>query len=99
MANGRPGDNPLTDFRHHGLSPFPKDIERLLRRIERLGKAAGRSPLGPNWPFSPREWEWEKGENLAEGRRLLENLIELLLAGRGDEVLIDPITGQPLSSC
>jgi hypothetical protein len=39
MSNGKPGDNPLTDFLLHGSHPFPEDIEDLLRRIEKIGRA------------------------------------------------------------
>ena len=95
MPNGRPGDNPLTDLTLHGAHPFPRDIEEMLLRIEALGRRPGRWPLGENWPFSPREFDWEKGKDLAEARDLLARLIRLLEAGRGDEVLLDPRTGKP----
>ena len=51
--NGKPSDNPLTDFTLQGKHPFPLDIEDLLRRIEFLGRDSGRWPLGENWPFRP----------------------------------------------
>ena len=94
MPNGRPRDNPLTDLTVYGVRPFPPDIEALLLRVDALGRRPGRWPLGENWPFSPREFSWEQGENLDEARALLTNLIELLEAGRGDEVLLDPRTGK-----
>jgi hypothetical protein len=98
MPNGRPGDNPLTDLLVHGKHPFPRDIERLLLQVEALGRGPGRWPLGENWPYSPREFEWEQGDNLEEGRRLLGHLVEMLEAGRGDEILVDPHTGQPFEA-
>ena len=98
MANGRPGDHPLTDFRRHDLHPFPADIEALLHEIEAAGSRAGRDPLGRNWPFSPREWDWEKGQGLEEGRPLLRHLLSMIKDGRGDEILIDPETQEPLSA-
>ena len=96
MPNGKIGDNPLTDMTIHGKHPFPADIEDMLWRIYALGKRIGRWPLGENWPYSTREFDWEKGEHLDEARKLLTNLIEMLEAGRGDEILFNPRTGKPL---
>ena len=95
MPNGRPRDNPLSDLTVYGVHPFPPEIEALLLRVDELGRRPGRWPLGENWPFSPREFSWEQSENLDEARALLTNLIELLEAGRGDEVLINPKTWKP----
>ena len=96
MPNGKHGDNPLTDLTLHGQHPFPLDIEKLLLRIEALGRREDRWPLGGNWPFSPREFEWERGRDLDGARRDLARLISLLEAGRGDELLVDPLTQKPL---
>ena len=82
----------------HGAHPFPPDIERMLREIDSLGRACGRWPLGENWPYSPREFDWESGRNLDEARKLLSYLIEMLRAGRGDEVLFDPMTQKPFNA-
>jgi hypothetical protein len=60
-VNGRKHDNPLSDFMTHGSHPFPADIEELLRGIDTLGRRGGCWPLGENWPYSPREFEWAKG--------------------------------------
>ena len=98
MANGTKGDNPLSDLVIHGAHPFPPDIEKLLLRINELGRRPGRWPLGENWPYSPQEFEWEQGKNLDNARQLLTHLITMLEAGRGDEVLVNPITKKPLSS-
>jgi hypothetical protein len=98
MPNGKKGDHPLSDLILHGAHPFPRDMEEVLLRIHALGRAAGRWPLGQNWPYSPREFHWERGEGLEEGRKLLLHLEAMLLAGRGDEVLIDPPTGKPLGA-
>ena len=95
MANGKLNENPLTDMMAHGAHPFPADIEEHLRRIDELGRRAGRFPLGENWPFSPDEFQWEKGENLDEAREVLAHMIAMFEAGRGDEVLTDPRTQKP----
>jgi hypothetical protein len=95
MANGKPGDNPLSDLLLHGAHPFPRDVERMLLRIDTLGRQAGRWALGESWPFSPREFDWEQGKDLDGARRDLRHLINLLEAGRGDELLVDPLTGKP----
>jgi hypothetical protein len=98
MPNGKPGDNPLTDLIVHGAHPFPPDIERLLLRIYELGKGLGRWPLGQNWPYSPQEFEWEKGNDLDGARELLSHMVKMLEVGRGDEILVDPMTRKPFVS-
>ena len=94
--NGKPGDNPLTDLAHYDKHPFPPDINELLLRIHELGRRSGRWPLGENWPFEAREFAWEKGEDLEGARRDLKKLLEMLEAGRGDEILVHPLTKRPL---
>lgn len=95
MPNGKPGDNPLSDMILHGAHPFPAETEDLLRKIDTLGSQVGRHPLGENWPFSPDEFRWGKGEDLDEAREVLQHVITMLEAGRGDEVFIDPQTQKP----
>ena len=95
MPNGRLHDNPLSDFTIHGVRRFPPDIMALLERIEAIGRRQGRWPLGENWPYSPREFEWERDENLDEARRDLSHLLEMLESGRANEILHDPLTGKP----
>jgi len=95
MPNGKHGDNPLSDLTIHGAHPFPKEIEELLPKVNTLGRRSDRWPLGENWPFSPREFAWERGEDLEGARRDLEYLIVMLEAGRGDEILVNPRTGKP----
>lgn len=97
MPNGKPGDNPLTDLVIHGEHPFPMDIEEMLLRIHVISREVGRWPLGENWPFSPREFEWEQGRDLDDARRDLSHLLAMLEVGRGDEVLVHPVTRRPLS--
>ena len=60
MANGKPGDNPLTDLIVYGVERFPPDIVNMLRRIDTLGRRTDRWPLGENWPYSPREFDWSE---------------------------------------
>ena len=94
MPNGKHGDNPLSEMTIHFAHPFPTDIENMLRETDSLGRAYGRWALGENWPYSPREFDWERSRNLDEARRLLSHLLAMLRAGRGDEVLFDPRTGR-----
>jgi hypothetical protein len=92
------GDNPLTDMFHWGKHPFPPDIEDLLQKIAAIGKSGGRVPTGQNWPYAGREWGWAAGRDLEGARRDLRHLLTMIEAGRGDEVLVDPITRKPLRS-
>jgi hypothetical protein len=96
--NGKPGDNPLSDLTVHGQHPFPPDIEELLLRIDELGRAEGRWPLGENWPYSPREFDWEAGKELDGAVIDLTELLRAMEEGRGDDVLVDPLTKRPLSA-
>jgi hypothetical protein len=95
MVNGKLGDNPLSDLTSHGVNRFPEDIKELLIQIDELGRGDKRWPLGENWPFVLAEFDWVKGKNLEEGRELLEHFIEMLEAGRGDEIMVDPLTQKP----
>jgi len=74
MANGKPGDHPITDMYVHGLHPFTDDIEQMVRKL---------LSLNPKFPDDGRryteqvEWEhrffdWEKGVGLEDGRRALK---------------------------
>jgi hypothetical protein len=92
MPNGKHGDNPLSDLTIHGQHPFPSDIEEMLLRIDTLGRRSGRWPLGENWPFSGRELQWARGEDLDGARRDLAHFMSMLVAGRGNEIMIDPRT-------
>lgn len=95
--NGKHGDNPLTDLVIHGEHPFPPDIEEMLLQIDALGRNIGRWPLGENRPFLGREFDWENGRDLDGARRDLAHLISMLEAGRGDEILVGPLTRRPLN--
>jgi hypothetical protein len=96
--NGKENDNPLTDLLFYGYHPLPDDIEAILLRIDAVGRARSRWPLGENWPFSPLEFYWARGEKLWRARRKLRKMLQLLEARRGDEVLVDPRTGKPFSA-
>jgi hypothetical protein len=98
MPNGKHGDSPLSDFTIHGVRCFPDDIMEMLARVQELGQAPDRWPLGENWPYSPEEFEWAKGVRLGRARELLTHMISMLEQGRGDEVLVDPRTGKPIKS-
>jgi len=97
VPNGKYGDNPLSDLTIHGAHPFPPDVEEMLLRIDALGRRLGRWPLGENWPFSAREFDWERGEDLDGARRDLAHLLAKIESGRGGEILVDPRTGKPFS--
>jgi|SRR5687767_15998624 len=97
MPNGKLGDNPLTDLIVYGRHVFPHDIEAFLIRIQELGRDLDRYPLGANWPYSPLEFDWEKGEGLDKARELLQHFISMLEAGRGDEVMLDPFTRRSIA--
>lgn len=97
MANGKPHDNPLSDLVIHGMNSFPDEIESLLLQIHELGRMQGRYPLGENWPFSHQEFDWAKGQSINRGMRLLQDLLDKMERGEGDEVLLNPLTQRPLS--
>lgn len=97
VPNGKIRDNPLTDLVVHGEHPFPPDIEALLLSIAALGREYGCWPLGENWPYSPREFHWELGQDLDGARRDLAHMLTMLESGRGDEVLVNPLTKNLLS--
>lgn len=73
MPNGRPGDNPLTDLLTHKLHPFPKDMEELILAIYRI-----RPSVIMDLDYEP--FQWERGENLDEGRKLLKEKLQQLQA-------------------
>ena len=95
--NGKLHDNPLTDLTLYGLHPFPEDIEEMLLRIDELGRAAGYWPLGENSPFGGREFDWESGVELEGARGEIRRVLDMPEAGRGAEVLLDPLTRRPLA--
>src|SRR5262245_38219454 len=96
--NGKYGDNPLSDLTIHGVNRFPEEVKEMLLRIDELGRSDNRWPLGENWPFASREFDWIEGKNLEEGRELLRRYIFMLESGRGDEIMVDPLTRQPFQS-
>ncbi len=98
MPNGKLGDSPLSDLTIHGINRFPEDIKDLLLRIDELGSSEERWPLGENWPFGMSDFDWAEGRNLEEGRKILRHYIAMLEAGRGDEIMIDPVTQKPIRS-
>jgi hypothetical protein len=92
------GDNPLSDLVVYNRHPFPADVEALLLKIDSLGRRSDRWPLGENWPFSPREFDWERGLGLDSARRDLADFVLKLEAGLGDEIMLNPTTRKPLNS-
>jgi hypothetical protein len=68
MANGKPGDHPITDWEHHGAHPFPPEIEELLtklRDITPLWWQNGRRSEVDEW--DRRFFAWERGEDIEAG--------------------------------
>jgi len=64
MANGKPGDHPITDMLVHGMHPFPADIEQMVRKL---------LSLNPQFPDDGRRYneqvEWDnRFFCLGEGR-------------------------------
>ncbi len=77
MPNGKPGDHPLTDMLVHGRHPFPLDIESLLREILASDPSFpdGRRPYVDQIGWEQRFSDWEKGNNLDEGREALKQVL------------------------
>jgi hypothetical protein len=77
MPNGRPGDHPLTDMLVHQRHPFPEDMEEMLLEILKFDS---NFPDGKRYYIEQVKWEncffdWEKGENLEEGRNALKKVL------------------------
>ncbi len=69
MANGKPGDNPITDLLYYGGHPFPPDIEELVRQLHDL------DPYSVNaLEYAPMDWE--RGLFHEPARILLRGLIK-----------------------
>ncbi len=84
MANGKPGDHPVTDMLVHGKHPFLADMEEMLREVLALDPIF---PDGKRHYVDQVEWErrffdWERGRNLDEGRTALKSVLAEL---RGKE--------------
>ena len=68
MPNGRIHDNPLTDLFVHGRHPFPPDVEEMLVELRRLEPQS--------LQFGGKEFAWEAGRDLDEGRAMLRALLD-----------------------
>ena len=77
MANGKPGDHPLTDMLVHGKHPFPMDIEEMLREVLALDPifADGNRRYVDQVEWDRRFFDWERGQNLDEGRKVLKSVL------------------------
>ena len=42
--------------------------------------------------------DWARGKELDAAKRDLGHLLEMLESGRGDDILMNPLTGKPLSA-
>lgn len=69
MANGKPGDHPITDMVSYGQHPFPIEIEELVRTAHQLDpyvfNGLDRAPF-----------DWEAGRFIAAAQILLRGLIQ-----------------------
>lgn len=95
MANGRPGDHPLTDLFVHGYEVFPPHIRALMLELNALDPAAfdpedatrrsqfngGKATASPNWHA------WAVGENPTEAEAFVQ---EKLTVARNLKVRRDP---------
>ncbi len=69
MANGKPGDHPISDMTIHGAHPFPTDMEKMILRLRNVDPALLDKLEGA--PF-----EWERAELvLRKGRERLRELL------------------------
>ena len=76
MANGKPGDHPITDLMAHGQHSMPEEIEELIRTLWAL-RPPNFDPHDPVWDdIYHQAFEWEQGRNVNEGKALLESRIE-----------------------
>jgi hypothetical protein len=46
MANGKPGDHPLTDILSYGLQVYGPDVDELVRQVAALSDDRGMRELG-----------------------------------------------------
>jgi hypothetical protein len=77
MANGNPGDEPLTDMLVHGLHPFPSDMEKMLREILAIDPIFpdGKRPFVDQVKWLGRFNDWKRGINLDTGREALREVL------------------------
>ena len=54
MANGKPGDHPLTDILCHGLQVYGSDMDDLVRQVAALSDDRGTRELGDLLLAHPR---------------------------------------------
>ena len=71
MANGRPGDHPLTDVLTHGREVFGPEVDGLIREVAALG---GQAHLAAAFSFGDFEWT---GGDAAQVERLRAHLLRL----------------------
>lgn len=68
MSNGRYGDNPITDLLVHKAHPLPCDMEAMIKKLNNI------DPKSLN-DSGMESFNWEKRENLEEGRKKLRSLL------------------------
>lgn len=85
MANGKPGDHPLSDLLLHGIRAFPSDICDLVLQIVDKDALAFQQedPIRHETSWQEREvrygrwFNWEKGEDLEGARAFLARKLAL----------------------
>lgn len=68
MANGKPGDSPITDLLMYGGNPFPPDVTRMVRRLHEI-RPERLSEIGL------QTFAWERGEDLDGARAWLRRAL------------------------
>jgi hypothetical protein len=69
MGNGRPHDNPITDWSNHHLFTFPAELEDALRALEARGRLSEIREIDFDpWREAAEVWE----EALSKVRSILD---------------------------
>jgi hypothetical protein len=66
----RTKEHPIRELLLHGQHPFPKDMERMLLRLNL-------KPNGITAEIAMDAYDWERGEQLERGRKKLKALCAL----------------------
>ncbi len=92
MANGKPGDHPLTDYLSYGKPTLPAPVAALVDQIVAIDSAAFHERYEPD-TFADGTWDkyierngdwfaWERGEKLDEAVAFLQQRLAEVKARR-----------------